>query len=43
MGSTEAIVDYISAGAEPNDHILVLSNGGFDGIHQRLLDAMAAA
>jgi len=42
IGSVESIVDYVSAGAKPNDHILVLSNGGFDGIHQRLLDAMNA-
>ncbi|RLL53049.1 UDP-N-acetylmuramate:L-alanyl-gamma-D-glutamyl-meso-diaminopimelate ligase [Mariprofundus sp. EBB-1] len=42
LGSVASIVDYIAAGAEPNDHILVLSNGGFDGIHQRLLDAMEA-
>jgi UDP-N-acetylmuramate: L-alanyl-gamma-D-glutamyl-meso-diaminopimelate ligase len=24
----------------PGDHLLVMSNGGFDGIHQRLLDAL---
>jgi len=42
IDSVASIVDYVAAGAEPNDHILVLSNGGFDGIHQRLLDAMAA-
>jgi len=43
IDSVESIVDYVSAGAEPNDHVLVLSNGGFDGIHQRLLDAMDVA
>ncbi len=42
IGSVASIVDYVSAEAKPNDHILVLSNGGFDGIHQRLLDAMDA-
>lgn len=26
--------------ARPGDHILVMSNGGFGGIHQRLLDAL---
>lgn len=26
---------------QPGDHILVMSNGGFGGIHQRLLDALA--
>jgi UDP-N-acetylmuramate: L-alanyl-gamma-D-glutamyl-meso-diaminopimelate ligase len=27
--------------AEPQDRIVVMSNGGFGGIHQRLLDALA--
>jgi UDP-N-acetylmuramate: L-alanyl-gamma-D-glutamyl-meso-diaminopimelate ligase len=26
----------------PGDHLLVMSNGGFEGIHQRLLDALEA-
>ena len=26
----------------PGDHVLVMSNGGFGGIHERLLDALAA-
>ena len=26
--------------AQPGDHILVMSNGGFGGIHQKLLDAL---
>ncbi|MEJ2395777.1 MAG: UDP-N-acetylmuramate:L-alanyl-gamma-D-glutamyl-meso-diaminopimelate ligase [Candidatus Thiodiazotropha sp.] len=29
--------------ALPGDHLLVMSNGGFEGIHQRLLDALASA
>ncbi len=29
--------------AHPGDYLLVMSNGGFDGIHQRLLDALEAA
>jgi UDP-N-acetylmuramate: L-alanyl-gamma-D-glutamyl-meso-diaminopimelate ligase len=28
--------------AAPGDHLLVMSNGGFEGIHQRLLDALAS-
>ena len=32
-----AIVDA----AQPGDHILVMSNGGFGGVHQKLLDALA--
>jgi UDP-N-acetylmuramate: L-alanyl-gamma-D-glutamyl-meso-diaminopimelate ligase len=27
--------------ARPGDHVLVMSNGGFEDIHQRLLDALA--
>ncbi|HXH64864.1 MAG TPA: UDP-N-acetylmuramate:L-alanyl-gamma-D-glutamyl-meso-diaminopimelate ligase [Mariprofundaceae bacterium] len=35
-----AIVAEVAAAARPGDHVLILSNGGFDGIHQRLLDAL---
>ena len=34
------IVEKAVAAAEPGDRILVMSNGGFEGIHQRLLDAL---
>ena len=37
---TQTIIDAIVANARPNDHVLVMSNGGFDGIHQRLLNAL---
>ena len=40
-GSTQAIVDAVADIARPGDHVLVMSNGGFEGIHQRLLDALA--
>jgi UDP-N-acetylmuramate: L-alanyl-gamma-D-glutamyl-meso-diaminopimelate ligase len=33
----QAIVDA----AQPGDHILVMSNGGFGGVHQKLLEALA--
>jgi UDP-N-acetylmuramate: L-alanyl-gamma-D-glutamyl-meso-diaminopimelate ligase len=36
------IVAALGAEARPGDHVLVMSNGGFGGIHQRLLDALAA-
>ena len=32
-----ALVDRITAAAKPGDHILVMSNGGFGGIHEKLL------
>jgi UDP-N-acetylmuramate: L-alanyl-gamma-D-glutamyl-meso-diaminopimelate ligase len=36
-----ALVAAIALQARPGDHILVMSNGGFGGIHQRLLNALA--
>ncbi len=37
-----ALVDAIVAEARPGDFVLAMSNGSFGGIHQRLLDALAA-
>lgn len=37
----EDIVQQLKVIAQPNDHILVMSNGGFEGIHQRILEALA--
>jgi len=34
------LVHHIVAEAKPTDHILVMSNGSFGGIHQKLLDAL---
>ena len=34
------LVHLIVAEAKPTDHILVMSNGSFGGIHQKLLDAL---
>jgi UDP-N-acetylmuramate: L-alanyl-gamma-D-glutamyl-meso-diaminopimelate ligase len=34
------IVEYIAAGARPGDHVVIMSNGGFDNIHQRLLERL---
>ena len=36
----ELVAAVISA-ARPGDHVLVMSNGGFGGVHQKLLDALA--
>lgn len=36
------LVRRIVTAARPGDHILVMSNGGFEGIHAQLLDALAA-
>jgi len=35
------LVRRIVSVAQPGDHVLVMSNGGFGGIHQKLLDALA--
>ena len=37
---TASIVEQVVESAMPGDHVLVMSNGGFEGIHQRLLDAL---
>ncbi len=34
------LVQAIVSVAKPNDHILVMSNGGFGGVHQKILDAL---
>jgi UDP-N-acetylmuramate: L-alanyl-gamma-D-glutamyl-meso-diaminopimelate ligase len=34
------LIDKIVAAAQPGDHILVMSNGGFGGIHEKLLDRL---
>jgi len=36
-GSVQAIIDEVVREARPGDHILVMSNGGFGGIHERLV------
>ncbi len=37
-----ALVAAVAAAAQPGDSVLVMSNGGFGGVHQKLLDALAA-
>ena len=41
--TTQAIVDQVVALAVVGDQVLVMSNGGFEGIHQRLLDALGTS
>jgi UDP-N-acetylmuramate: L-alanyl-gamma-D-glutamyl-meso-diaminopimelate ligase len=40
-GSTAEIVHLVAAEAREGDLILVMSNGGFDGIHDKLLAGLA--
>ena len=35
-----ALVNAITKEAKPGDHILVMSNGGFGGVHQKILQAL---
>ena len=37
----DALVASVAAAAQPGDHVLVMSNGGFGGVHERLLAALA--
>ena len=38
----DALVQQVVAACQPGDQVLCMSNGGFGGIHQRLLDALSA-
>lgn len=37
---TDSIIDFVAKKAHPGDCVLIMSNGGFDNIHQRLLDKL---
>jgi UDP-N-acetylmuramate: L-alanyl-gamma-D-glutamyl-meso-diaminopimelate ligase len=37
----DTLVQGVVAKVEPGDHVLCMSNGGFGGIHAKLLDALA--
>ncbi|WP_213607601.1 UDP-N-acetylmuramate:L-alanyl-gamma-D-glutamyl-meso-diaminopimelate ligase [Pseudoalteromonas sp.] len=41
FASTTAIIDTVLENIEPNQHILIMSNGGFNGLHQQLVDGLA--
>jgi UDP-N-acetylmuramate: L-alanyl-gamma-D-glutamyl-meso-diaminopimelate ligase len=38
----DAIVDTVSAEQRPGDLVVLMSNGGFGGIHRKLLEALSA-
>ncbi len=38
--NTDAIIEHIAHVAQPEDVILIMSNGGFDNIHERLLERL---
>ncbi|MDM0105298.1 UDP-N-acetylmuramate:L-alanyl-gamma-D-glutamyl-meso-diaminopimelate ligase [Variovorax sp. J22R24] len=41
-GNIEALVEQVVAAARTGDHIVCMSNGGFGGIHEKLLSALNA-
>ena len=40
--SVDALVACVAAQAQPGDHVVCMSNGGFGGIHQKLASALQA-
>ncbi|WP_343630848.1 UDP-N-acetylmuramate:L-alanyl-gamma-D-glutamyl-meso-diaminopimelate ligase [Roseateles sp.] len=38
--NVDALVAMVKRAAKPGDHVLCMSNGGFGGIHEKLLDAL---
>ena len=39
-GTVDALVAQVLAAVQPGDHIVCMSNGGFGGIHQKLISAL---
>lgn len=39
--STQHIVDYLADVLRPEDVVVIMSNGGFDGIYQKLIDRLS--
>ena len=43
LPKVEAIVEHVATGAQPGDVVVIMSNGGFGGIHEKLLEALRGA
>ena len=43
FSGTDKIIEHLLSEVSSGDHILIMSNGGFEGIHGRLLAALAGA
>ena len=41
--STDAIIGTLVAELQPGDQVVIMSNGGFEGIHRRLMLALECA
>jgi UDP-N-acetylmuramate: L-alanyl-gamma-D-glutamyl-meso-diaminopimelate ligase len=37
---TDAIIAELIKQVKPGEHIIIMSNGGFENIHQRLIEAL---
>ena len=40
FASTDEIVSFVASEARPGDHVVIMSNGGFDNIHAKLLERL---
>ncbi|MGD8937945.1 MAG: UDP-N-acetylmuramate:L-alanyl-gamma-D-glutamyl-meso-diaminopimelate ligase [Gammaproteobacteria bacterium] len=40
LQSVDDIIDYVRKTAQNGDHVLIMSNGAFGGLHKKLLDAL---
>lgn len=40
FADTDTLIDFLTATSRPGDLLLVMSNGGFDNIHERLLNLL---
>jgi UDP-N-acetylmuramate: L-alanyl-gamma-D-glutamyl-meso-diaminopimelate ligase len=40
FANTDGIIEFVAGKAAPGDIVLIMSNGGFDNIHERLLNAL---
>jgi UDP-N-acetylmuramate: L-alanyl-gamma-D-glutamyl-meso-diaminopimelate ligase len=40
LGSTAEIVEFVASEARAGDHVVIMSNGGFDNIHSKLLEKL---
>jgi UDP-N-acetylmuramate: L-alanyl-gamma-D-glutamyl-meso-diaminopimelate ligase len=40
LGSSQEIADFVSGEAAPGDVVLVMSNGSFDGLCEKLVKAL---
>ncbi|MBE0376483.1 UDP-N-acetylmuramate:L-alanyl-gamma-D-glutamyl-meso-diaminopimelate ligase [Pseudoalteromonas prydzensis] len=40
LTNTDKIIEQVVANAQPQQHILIMSNGGFNGLHDKLITAL---